>query len=138
MNWHLLSEALAFLNAGKADLSESIVERLQHARPPASVSVYVAPFCKFCPDVVRRLPPLPFTVDGLRMRIIDRVLFKDAAEENRVRSVPTVILDNQYHWTGGVRCLNYAKPLKTVTRQSSTRPRFNVSSPRVAHMIWPG
>ena len=95
-------EALAFLNAGKADLSESIVDRLQNARPPASVSVYVAPFCKFCPDVVRRLLPLPFAVDGLRMRIIDGVLFKDAAEEDRVRSVPTVILENQYHWTGGV------------------------------------
>jgi hypothetical protein len=36
------------------------------------------------------------------MRIIDGVLFKDAAGEDRVRSVPTVILDNQYRWTGGV------------------------------------
>jgi alkyl hydroperoxide reductase subunit AhpF len=95
-------EALAFLNAGKTDLPETIVGRLQHVRPPASVSLYVAPLCKFCPDVVRRLLPLPFAVDGLRMRIIDGVLFKDAAEEDRVRSVPTVILDNHYRWTGGV------------------------------------
>jgi alkyl hydroperoxide reductase subunit AhpF len=95
-------EALAFLNAGTADLPESIVGRLRHVRPPASVSVYVAPFCKFCPDVVCRLLPLPFAVDGLRMRIIDGVLFKDVAGEDRVRSVPTVILDNQYRWTGGV------------------------------------
>lgn len=95
-------EALAFLNTGKTDLPESIVGRLRHVRPPATVSVYVAPFCKFCPDVVRRLLPLPFAVAGLRMRIIDGVLFKDAAEEERVRSVPTVILDNQYRWTGGV------------------------------------
>ena len=95
-------EALAFLNAAKPDLPESIVDRLRHVRPPASVSVYVAPFCKFCPDVVRRLLPLPFAVDGLRMRIIDGVLFKDAAEEDRVRSVPTVLLDNQFRWTGGV------------------------------------
>jgi len=95
-------EALAFLNAGETDLTESIVGRLRHVRPPASVSVYVAPFCKFCPDVVRRLLPLPFAVDGLRMRIIDGVFFKDAAGEDRVRSVPTVILDNQYRWTGGV------------------------------------
>ncbi|MGB5420574.1 MAG: hypothetical protein WBN03_00340, partial [Desulfobacterales bacterium] len=90
-------EALAFLNAGKNDLPESIVGRLRHVRPPVSVSVYVAPFCKFCPDVVRRLLPLPFAVDRLRMRIIDGVLFKDAAEEDRVSSVPAVILDNQYH-----------------------------------------
>ena len=95
-------EALVFLNTGKTDLPESIIGRLQHVRPPASVSVYVAPFCKFCPEVVRRLLPLPFAVDGLRMRIIDGVLFKDVAGEDRVRSVPTVILDNQYRWTGGV------------------------------------
>ncbi|MGW8187146.1 MAG: hypothetical protein ACWGNK_07760 [Desulfobacterales bacterium] len=95
-------EALAFLHAGKTELPESIVVRLRHLRPPASVSVYVAPFCQFCPDVVRRLLPLPFAVDGVRMRIIDGVLFKEAAGENRVRSVPTVILDNQYRWTGGV------------------------------------
>jgi hypothetical protein len=36
------------------------------------------------------------------MRIIDGILFKDAAGEDRVRSVPTVLLDNQYRWTGGV------------------------------------
>ena len=95
-------EALAFLTTGKTDLPESIVGRLRPVRPPASVTVYVAPFCKFCPDVVRRLLPLPFALEGLRMRIIDGVLFKDAAEVDRVRSVPTVILDNQYRWTGGV------------------------------------
>jgi alkyl hydroperoxide reductase subunit AhpF len=95
-------EALAFLHAGKTALPESILDRLRHVQPPASVSVYVAPFCKFCPDVVRRLLPLPFAVDGLRMKVIDGVLFKDAAGEDRVRSVPTVILDNQYRWTGGV------------------------------------
>ncbi|MGD8338158.1 MAG: hypothetical protein PVI34_04180 [Desulfobacterales bacterium] len=95
-------EALAFLNAGKTDLPESIAGRLLDVQPPASVSVYVAPLCKFCPDVVRRLLPLPFAVDRLRMRIIDGVLFKDAAGEDRVRSVPTVILDNQYRWTGGL------------------------------------
>ncbi|MGB5617269.1 MAG: hypothetical protein WBM78_10540, partial [Desulfobacterales bacterium] len=61
-------KALAFLNAGKTDLPESIVGRLLDVQPPASVSVYVAPLCKFCPDVVRRLLPLPFAVDGLRMR----------------------------------------------------------------------
>jgi hypothetical protein len=95
-------EALAFLNGGKTDLPQATVGRLRDVRPPASVSVYVAPFCKFCPDVVRSLLPLPFAVDGIHMSIIDGVLFKDTAEEDRVRSVPTVILDNQYRWTGGV------------------------------------
>lgn len=105
-------EALAFLNAGKPDLPQSIVGRLRHVRPPASVSVYVAPSCKFCPDAVRRLLPLPFAVDGVRLRIIDGILFRDVAKKDQVRSVPTVILDNQYRWTGGVTLLQLCEAVE--------------------------
>ncbi len=95
-------EALVFLDAGTREVPESIVNRLRHIHPPVSVSVFIAPVCKFCPDVVRRLLPLPFAVDGLRMELIDSVFFEDAAKKHQVRSVPTVVLDNQFRWTGGV------------------------------------
>lgn len=95
-------EALAYLKTGVPDVDEAIIRRLKGVRPPAALTLFIAPSCTFCPAAVRRLLPLPFAVDGLRLEIVDGVYFRDAAEKNGVRSVPTLILDGQYRWTGTV------------------------------------
>jgi alkyl hydroperoxide reductase subunit AhpF len=95
-------DALALLNGRPPGVPKAIGSRLKDVHPPASVSLYVTPQCNFCPAVVRTLLPLPFAANGLRLRIIDGTLFNEAAHADKVRSVPTVILDSQYRWTGGV------------------------------------
>ncbi|MFZ0240283.1 MAG: thioredoxin family protein [Desulfobacterales bacterium] len=105
-------EAVACLKTGAPDVDGAIVRRLRGIRPPAAMALYIAPSCTFCPTVVRRLFPLPFVVEGLRLEIVDGVFFREAAEKNKVRSVPTLILDGQYRWTGAVSLLQICEALE--------------------------
>ncbi|MBC2710132.1 MAG: hypothetical protein HGJ94_03750, partial [Desulfosarcina sp.] len=40
--------------------------------------------------------------DQVRVTVIDGELFLDAAEKDRISAAPTVILDDQFRWTGSV------------------------------------
>ncbi|MBI4776339.1 MAG: thioredoxin family protein [Deltaproteobacteria bacterium] len=68
----------------------------------ADLRLYVAPQCRFCPSVVRQLLPLPFSSPRIQLAIIDGLLFPEMAEEHKIQSVPTVILDGEFRWTGSL------------------------------------
>ncbi|MFZ0614323.1 MAG: thioredoxin family protein [Desulfobacterales bacterium] len=104
-------EALAGLKT-IPDVEKAIISRLQNIRTPAALTLYIAPTCTFCPTAVRRVLPLPLAVAGLRLEIVDGVLFREAAEKNKVRSVPTLILDGQYRWTGAVSLLQICEAVE--------------------------
>ena len=95
--------ALTALDKGTDSIPPDIVHRLQNIHPASKVTIFIAPSCRFCPEVLHRIIPLPIETKGVRLTIIDTTLFSDAAEINNVRSVPTVMVDGQYRWTGGVR-----------------------------------
>lgn len=78
----------------------SLLERLKSVRPPAQVRIYVAPFCGFCPSIVRSLLALPFATDTVLLTIVDAAAFEELSKNEDVKSVPTVTLDGQYRWTG--------------------------------------
>lgn len=96
-------KALAALDRKTDSIPHDIAQRLQNIHPAAEVTIYIAPSCRFCPGVLDRIMPLPIEAKGVRLTIIDTTLFGDLAEKNNVRSVPTVLLDGQYRWTGGVQ-----------------------------------
>lgn len=69
---------------------------------PAELKVFVTPQCPFCPQVLRQLLPLPLASRLVQLTIIDGMLFPELAERYGVRSVPTVLLDRQFRWTGSM------------------------------------
>jgi glutaredoxin len=69
---------------------------------PAMLKLYVSNMCTFCPAMVRKLVPLVMQNTGIRLTIIDAMLFPEMADTDQVRSVPTLILDDQFRWTGSV------------------------------------
>jgi Thioredoxin domain len=69
---------------------------------PAMLKLYVSGMCTFCPAEVKRIIPLALQNAAIRLTIIDAVLFSDVAESDHIRSVPTLILDDQFRWTGRV------------------------------------
>jgi alkyl hydroperoxide reductase subunit AhpF len=94
-------EALITLdNESSRDTSRPIKARLKKDKLPATLSVFIAPQCTFCPTVVRQLIALPMVDDKIQLTIIDGTLFPEAAQAHRVQSVPTVLLDDQFRWTG--------------------------------------
>jgi hypothetical protein len=38
----------------------------------------------------------------IRLRIIDAAMYPELAKQNRIKSVPTLVLDGQFRWTGSI------------------------------------
>ena len=100
------TELLPFLDM-LADISEQSEENPQTGpdqklQIPARLKLYVSSMCTFCPGVVRKLLPLALQNTSIRLTVIDGVLFPELADTDHIRSVPTLILDDQFRWTGTV------------------------------------
>lgn len=96
-------KALTALDRKTDSIPKDIAQRLHNIHPAAEITLFIAPSCRFCPGVLDRIIPLPLETEGVRLTIIDTNLFGDVAEIDKVRSVPTVLVDGQYRWTGGVQ-----------------------------------
>jgi hypothetical protein len=77
-------------------------QRLDQLRAPALVKVYITPHCPFCPTAVSILLGMAACSDRVRVIIIDGELFADMAQKDHISAAPTVILDDQFRWTGSV------------------------------------
>ena len=83
-------------------IAPDVRQRLAQLRAPSLVKVYITPHCPFCPTAVSILLGLAGCSDRVRLTVIDGELFPDAAQKDRVTAAPTVILDDQFRWTGPV------------------------------------
>jgi len=95
-------EALAALDSDSLKIAEPIKILLKKNKLPASLTIFIAPQCTFCPQMVRRLIALPMTDKNLQLTIIDGTLFPEMVQTLRIRAVPTLLLDDQFRWTGSV------------------------------------
>lgn len=81
---------------------DTLRRQLEPMRAPAFLTLYIAEACPFCPTVVTQLLPFTAANDLVRLSVIDAGLFPENADADRVRSVPTLILDGTFRWTGAV------------------------------------
>jgi hypothetical protein len=81
----------------------SIRNHLEKIRLPASLRLYVSQQCHFCPATVRQIIPLPATNQFIQLAIIDCILFPEMVQSDRIQSVPTLLLDQQFRWTGSLQ-----------------------------------
>jgi len=95
-------------------ITESIKGRLKKNNLPATLIVFMAPQCTYCPQVISQLIPLAMVEAGVQLIVIDGTLFPDAAKTHRIQSVPTILLDEQFRWTGSV-------PIEEIMDAISTR-----------------
>jgi hypothetical protein len=93
-------DALTALGSGPVHISESIQSRLKKNNLPATLTVFMAPQCTYCPQVISQLIPLSMIEAGVQLIVIDGALFPDAAHIHQIQSVPTILLDKQFRWTG--------------------------------------
>ena len=83
-------------------ITESIKSRLKKNSLPATLTVFMAPQCTYCPQVISQLIPLSMVEAGVQLIVIDGTLFPEAAQTHQIQSVPTILLDEQFRWTGSV------------------------------------
>ncbi len=94
-------EALAF-QATPLPLPEDMDARLKQISRPCRLTLFIAAQCPHCPNMVRHLIPLAVHSKHIFLEIIDGTLFPEIAENHRVRSVPCLILESDFRWTGHV------------------------------------
>ncbi len=107
------------------------VNRLMENRLPASLQLYIAPACTFCPRVVLSLLPLPLAGNHLELTIVDATLFPEAAATDAIQSVPTLLLDRQFRWTGSI-------PLEEVVEVINTRDPTSLGAASLATIVKDG
>ena len=95
-------EAISYLDGDSTSTVPSLPAEFNSLEVPADLQVFVTPTCGFCPAVVRRLLPLPFATDSVFLHIIDGALFPEIAAAHQIKSVPTLVLDDNLRWTGKV------------------------------------
>jgi glutaredoxin len=70
---------------------------------PAALRIFVAQACPHCPTAVRTLLSLITPGGPVALEVIDSEACPEAAETEKVKSVPTLILDDSFRWTGDIR-----------------------------------
>ncbi len=93
-------EALQLNAADRSQIDENIARQLEAIDLPTHLVLYVAAQCRFCPQAVRQLLPLLFANNHIHLTVIDAMSFPDLAEKDNLQSVPTLILEDQFRWTG--------------------------------------
>jgi len=95
-------EALTLGESKTSILSESMQYKLCRMEIPAILDIYVAPQCKFCAAAIRQVLPLVKINSRIQLGIKDCTQFPELVEKADIRSVPTMVLDDRFRWTGAV------------------------------------
>lgn len=93
-------EALQMAASSTAQKDDRISKELSAIDLPIHLVLYVASQCTFCPQAVRQLLPLLSANPHIHLTVIDAMSFPELAEKDNLQSVPTLILEDQFRWTG--------------------------------------
>lgn len=96
----LFTEIILALDGQAPVLAPAIRERWQKLPLAPDITIFVAPQCPFCPQMVRQLLPLTVATPAATITLIDAGLFADVAREQEIKAVPTVIVNGLYRLTG--------------------------------------
>jgi thiol-disulfide isomerase/thioredoxin len=96
-------KALSGVNSDIPNLPFSVKDKLLQVQIPAYLKVYIMPHCPFCPTIVKQLLSLAAENESIRLTVIDGVLFPETAASDKIRAAPTVLLDDQFRWSGPIQ-----------------------------------
>jgi hypothetical protein len=133
-------EILAMRGGDAAAPAADIARQLEHLDLPVLLKLYISPHCPHCPLVARQMLHLAGACSHIRLSIIDAELFSENALQDQVRAVPTLILDDQFRWTGPVDTAEILKMAidRDPARLSADSLRQLIEAgqaPRVANMM---
>jgi hypothetical protein len=95
-------QALADTQVGEDRLPQATRDRLAQIKLPADLHLYVSHPCPHCPGVIGQLLPLALANPLLRLAVIDVALFPGPAQQQHVKAVPTLIMEDQFRRTGPI------------------------------------
>jgi thioredoxin-like negative regulator of GroEL len=88
-------DALMWLGQAKTLPSSDALESLGQVSASADVLVLIAPVCPHCPSVVRKILSMAVRQPLIKVTVADAVQFPDLADRYKVKSTPTVIINDR-------------------------------------------
>lgn len=86
-------EGISWLGKRKALPSSDAIAALDHLSAPANILILVAGMCPHCPQVVQAALSLAIGRSGITVSIVDALEFTDLADKFKVKSTPTVVIN---------------------------------------------
>jgi len=96
-------DVLANRNTPTPNAQVSLQNRLSDNKIPAWLKIYIMPHCPFCPKTVVQCLSLARGNPFIKLTIIDGALFPEMAASDNIHSAPTVLLEDQFRWTGSIQ-----------------------------------
>jgi len=124
-------DALPVSGGRASSISVPAQDHLKRIKLPAMLKLFVSQQCPLCPVTVQHMTPLLSANKFIHLTIIDCTLFPEIAQSNRIQSVPTLLLDEQFRWTGSFR-------LEEVTEVMTNRNPAELGSLSLERMLKEG
>jgi hypothetical protein len=98
---------------------------------PLFLKLYMAHSCPHCPRVVKDMSSLAIANSNIHIEIIDGLLYSEKADNDQVKSAPTLIFNDNFRWIGQVLISDVVEVLTNVDPE-------NLSSRSIQTMIEAG
>ncbi|MCK5541657.1 MAG: thioredoxin family protein [Desulfobacterales bacterium] len=108
----------------KREFSQKIKTNLKKIDIPIKLKLFVAPECPHCPILVENMIDMAYECKNIELNIIDPTIFTEEATANSIMSVPCLVLDDDFRWTGSVTMEEITDVL--ANRDSSTLKASNL------------
>ena len=95
-------DALSPVASAINDIPHKLQSALLKIKTPAMLKIYISPHCTFCPRAVTQCLTLARANPVIEITVIDGSLYPEQAARDKIRSVPTLILDDSFRWTGSI------------------------------------
>ena len=96
-------DVLANRDTPSQHVNVSFQNKLFNNQIPAWLKIYILPHCPFCPKTIGQFFSLSKGNESIKLTIIDGALFPEIAASDNIRSAPTVLLEDQFRWTGSIQ-----------------------------------
>jgi hypothetical protein len=96
----MLGEIALAVDGQASGLAPAVQSRWKKLPLGPDLTIFIAPQCHFCPQMVRQLVPLTVIPPKAGITLIDASLFTELARKNEIKAVPTVIVNGVYRLTG--------------------------------------
>jgi glutaredoxin len=88
--------------ASRADLESTDSPEPAQPGPPREMLLFVSTHCPNCPHAVRTVHALTRRLPNLAVHLFEAMLHTDLAEKCTVQSVPTLLIDQELRYVGGL------------------------------------
>jgi len=96
-------DVLASRDPSTPNAQVSVQNKLSNNQIPAGLKIYIMPHCPFCPKTVVQCLSLAKGNPSIKLTLIDGALFPEMAASDTIHSAPTVLLEDQFRWTGSIQ-----------------------------------